>query len=380
MAAPLPTVFLSYRRHVSSFIARAVLQDLRQHGYDVFMDVESIDGGQFATIILAQIAARAHFLVILTHGSLEGCQEPDDWLRREIECALGLGRIVIPILVDDFCFDDNARVHLTGKLCVLPDYNGVTLHQDYFDEAMERLRTRFLKLPAQGIITSAPPQDAPVVQQKIDEAAHQPAPTKQELSAEGYFNQGLARAARGDRTGAIVDYTEAIRLKPQYASAYCSRGVARGALGDRAGAFADYTRAIRLNPQDASAYYGRGVARGALGDRAGALADYTEAIRLNPQDVSAYYSRGITRGALGDLTGAIADYTEAIRLKPQYANAYHTRGIIRGALDDRAGALADYKQYLALSGARPRRYRKEVEQRIRTIRAASQKFWRNLWR
>ena len=43
MAAPLSTVFLCYRRNVSAFIARAVFQDLRQHGYDVFMDVESMD-------------------------------------------------------------------------------------------------------------------------------------------------------------------------------------------------------------------------------------------------------------------------------------------------------------------------------------------------
>src|SRR5262245_65643379 len=109
MAPPLPSVFLSYRRHVSAFIARAVFLDLRQHGYDVFMDVESIDSGQFDTIILAQIAARAHFLVILTHGTLEGCQEPDDWLRREIECAMELKRNLVPILVNDFHFDDKVR-------------------------------------------------------------------------------------------------------------------------------------------------------------------------------------------------------------------------------------------------------------------------------
>src|SRR5215510_15680856 len=142
MAAPLPTVFLSYRRNVSSFIARAVFQDLCQHGYDVFMDVESIDSGQFDTIILAQIAARTHFLVILTHGTLEGCQEPHDWLRREIEYAMELGRNIVPILVNDFRFDDRVQTYLTGKLRALPRYNGLTLPHDYFDVAMERLRSR----------------------------------------------------------------------------------------------------------------------------------------------------------------------------------------------------------------------------------------------
>ena len=37
------TVFISYRRETSSFLARAIFLDLRHHGYDVFMDVESID-------------------------------------------------------------------------------------------------------------------------------------------------------------------------------------------------------------------------------------------------------------------------------------------------------------------------------------------------
>src|SRR5262245_51456020 len=112
MTVPPRTIFLSYRRHVGSFIARAVFQDLRQHGYNVFIDVESIDNGQFETTILAQIAARAHFLVLLTHGTLEGCQNPDDWLRREIEYAMKLERNIVPILVNDFRFDDNVRAYL----------------------------------------------------------------------------------------------------------------------------------------------------------------------------------------------------------------------------------------------------------------------------
>ena len=167
MAAPPPTVFLSYRRSVSSFIARSIFQDLHQHGYDVFLDVENIDSGQFETIILAQIAARAHFLVILTPGTLGGCQEPDDWLRREIEYAMELRRNIVPILVNDFRFDENARAFLPGRLRDLPHYNGLGLPHDFFNAAMERLRTRFLTQPVQGSITPTPHQDTSVVQQKM---------------------------------------------------------------------------------------------------------------------------------------------------------------------------------------------------------------------
>jgi tetratricopeptide (TPR) repeat protein len=366
MATPQPSVFISYRRRTSSFIARAVFMDLRQHGYDVFMDVESIDSGQFETIILDQIAARAHFVVILTQGSLDGCQAPDDWLRREIERAIDLGRNIVPLLVNEFRFDATASAYLTGRLTALPSYNALTLPHEYFDEAMARLRTRFLREPAQGVIKPAPRQDASAVQQKIEEVANQSTPTQQELSAEDYFNRGYALNDNSDEE--IAYYTEAIRLNPQHVVAYYNRGVARRAQGDLAGAIADYTEAIRLNPQNVDAYYNQGNARRAQGDQAGAIADYSEAIRLDPQYVSAYYSRGNARRAQGDQMGAIADYTEALRLDPQYVNAYYNRGVARSGQGDPTGAIADYEQYLALGGGIRDGDQEEVQQRIHDLR------------
>src|SRR5579871_2792729 len=96
------SVFISYRRDASAFMARAVFQDLRSHGIDVFMDVESIDSGRFDQIILNQIAARPYFLLILTPGTLDRCVEPDDWVRREIEEAMRLNRVIIPLTTPNF--------------------------------------------------------------------------------------------------------------------------------------------------------------------------------------------------------------------------------------------------------------------------------------
>jgi hypothetical protein len=41
-------------------------------------------------------------------------------------------------------------------------------------------------------------------------------------------------------------YTEALRLKPDYAEAFNNRGVARRAKGDEAGALQDFAEAHRL--------------------------------------------------------------------------------------------------------------------------------------
>ena len=53
-------------------------------------------------------------------------------------------------------------------------------------------------------------------------------------------------AAKGDLEGALKDYNEALRLKPDYAIAYHNRAVARRAKGDADGARQDDNDAIRL--------------------------------------------------------------------------------------------------------------------------------------
>ena len=58
-------------------------------------------------------------------------------------------------------------------------------------------------------------------------------------------------------------------------------------------ALANYTKAIELNPQDATAYIDRGILyHQELGDSEAALMDFNEAIRLNPEDATAYNNRG----------------------------------------------------------------------------------------
>ena len=141
------------------------------------------------------------------------------------------------------------------------------------------------------------------------------------ISTKTYFNWGNKKFDLGDYAGAIADYTRAIHLKPDFASAYYNRGIAKKELRQYIAAIADYTETIRLKPDHASAYYNRGIAKRKLEQYDAAIADYTEAIRLRPDHASAYYNRGIANSKLGKYFAEIADYDMTIRLKPNHAKA-----------------------------------------------------------
>ena len=136
------TVFISYRRALSKHLARSIYQDLKMNGWDAFLDVNDIDSGDFDRIILNQIGARAHFILLISPGSLERCANAGDWVLREIEEAVRLERNIIP-LIEEGTDLSHEMTYLPNELqAAISKKNGVRILHDYFDEGMEKIRTR----------------------------------------------------------------------------------------------------------------------------------------------------------------------------------------------------------------------------------------------
>lgn len=377
------TVFICYRR-ANAFNALAVYQDLTQNGYDVFMDYQNIDAGDFEHIIMENIKGRAHFIVILTPSALERCNQKADWLRREIEYALEHKRNIVPLIFEGFDYESPAiKPHLTGKLALLTRYQAQRVPADFFDAAMDKVRNRFLSKPVDTIIHPLSSDARRIVEQQQNLAGSQETVTEESLTAEGYFeqalalpdtdldgkieyysraiglrsdypdaynNRGIAYANKGRKKRAVADYCEAIRIKPDYADAYYNRGNILLENGHYSHALKDFGRAIKRKADYADAYLGAGLAHFNILDYTMAIALYTRALQFDPNSAKTYLNRGNAYFEKGKYPAAIRDYTHSIKLKnPELHVVYNNRGLAyyEYGLSDRA--LADFETALRLN-------------------------------
>ncbi|MDH4078882.1 MAG: toll/interleukin-1 receptor domain-containing protein [Nitrospira sp.] len=191
------TVFLSYR-HTNQPWALLISQNLTHHGFDVFLDYKGIASGDFERVILENIRARAHFLVLLTPAALDRCDESGDWLRREIEEAQETRCNVVPLMLEGFDFKAPAVASkLTGKLAMLKQYHGLPVPAEYFEEAMTKLRDRYLNVALKGVTHPASEfaQQAAKIQQAA--AAAEPLVQPREVTtAQEWFERGLHEGER----------------------------------------------------------------------------------------------------------------------------------------------------------------------------------------
>jgi tetratricopeptide (TPR) repeat protein len=162
-----------------------------------------------------------------------------------------------------------------------------------------------------------------------------------------YSNRGSVWMEKGERDRAIADYNEAIRLVPKFALAYNSRGLAWQAKGDYDRAIADFDKATGLDPRFGVAYANRGETWRLKGDLDRALADQDRAVVLDPKGPLVYAERGDTLRYKGEFKRAIADYERALRSRPDYVPAFTGLGLTYEKMGDHATARVKFEQALA---------------------------------
>lgn len=167
--------------------------------------------------------------------------------------------------------------------------------------------------------------------------------------AETHNNQGVSARDAGDLDKALAEFSEAIRLRPDYATAYFNRADVYRTKNMYDEAIADYGQIIKLLPGDARAYLERGTVHSYKSNYDSAIPDFTRAIELLPTSPDPYLQRGLAYLYMSQYDLAIADLSKVIELQPTWQDAYHKRGLAYAGKADYATAILDYTQAIELS-------------------------------
>jgi tetratricopeptide (TPR) repeat protein/serine/threonine protein kinase len=155
-----------------------------------------------------------------------------------------------------------------------------------------------------------------------------------------------------DYDGAIAEFKEALRLKPDFADSHYNLGVALDNSGQLDQAITEFREAIRLNKDYAKAYCNLANAHSKNGQLVDAIAEYREVLRLKPdKDVASIAHNNLANAlyAKGRLNEAIAEYREAFLLKSDYPEAHNNLGNALRALGREDEAIGEYQKAIRLN-------------------------------
>jgi len=146
-------VFLSYRRDGGETMAILLRDRLVAKGYNVFLDIESLNSGSFNKKLLSIIENCTDVVVVCSKNSLDRCKNEGDWVRTEIAHALKSGKNVVPVMLRGFEWPDV----LPEEMEELRLQNGVNANSsEFFDAAIDRLASKFLQSMPHGFTTKKP--------------------------------------------------------------------------------------------------------------------------------------------------------------------------------------------------------------------------------
>lgn len=168
-------------------------------------------------------------------------------------------------------------------------------------------------------------------------------------SPSAFHNRGDARKDLDDFKGAVLDYTEALKINPDFIWSLRNRGyLLYRYLDQPQRALEDINRAITINPKDFWSYVDRGAVREGMGDQWLALEDYQQALSLAPENPQVLYRLGVAQMYLQDPAAAETSFSRAVQRDPDEENPLllYRRGLARLAQEKYADAVSDFESAL----------------------------------
>ncbi|NJM52704.1 MAG: tetratricopeptide repeat protein [Blastocatellia bacterium] len=199
--------------------------------------------------------------------------------------------------------------------------------------------------------------------------------------ARAYYERGSANGLAQKFDDAISDYTEALKLRPNYWSALVLRGTYHSIRTDKPNldaAIADYSEYLKVKPS-AYTFAVRAAIYERKGETAKAIADYRSALAIEPDNYNAkeglarlapanqstatkqnpptastqktaeqFAAEGRQHLAAKDYWNALESFTQCLLLAPNVAACHSFRGFAAGMLGDLPTAEEHFKDAIRL--------------------------------
>ena len=163
-----------------------------------------------------------------------------------------------------------------------------------------------------------------------------------------YFLIGLSNFGLGSLDIAIENYTQALKINPDFVEAHNNIGNVLRQKDELQAAMKSYARAIKINPNFAEAHHNIANILKENGDLEGAISSYKLALKIKPEYAEAYCSMGVALQETGDLDAALESIKRSIDINPRYADAHYNLGTLLMDKNDPKASLDSYRQTLKI--------------------------------
>jgi len=144
-------IFISYRRKGGYDTAKLIYDRLRMDGYSVSFDIDTLVNGNFDVELEQRVNDCKDFLLVLSPGifdrffvSNEDYDPENDWVRREIVCALKTNKNIVPLALEGFVFPKS----LPPEVKEIKNKNAIDLYPKYFEAAYEKIKSFLISKPS----------------------------------------------------------------------------------------------------------------------------------------------------------------------------------------------------------------------------------------
>lgn len=135
-------------------------------------------------------------------------------------------------------------------------------------------------------------------------------------SKEVYFYLGNAYYETGDINGAVVSFTSAIELDPQYFKAIVNLALMYDEQQKYALAIETFERAAEIEPQNPDVWSHLGNSYYGQGEHAKAMEYYRKSLSIDPESGHALYSMGVAFADAGIFREAVRYWSRVSELEP----------------------------------------------------------------